>query len=224
MTAQLPGALYGASGQLPHGRHGLPPEIVADNQRRRLMAALALAVHELGYQGATVNAISARAHVSKSAFYTHFESKDDCFETTYALTARYVVEQVMIACEAGVQSEWPLRVRAALTALVEMFAVDPPLASLVLVGGLCAGRDVCDHYEAALDELAQAFGSGAPRPAPGVAPAALERAVVGGIASILVRQLSAGPESIGAALPGAVEFALTPYLGAPGARRIVSSA
>src|ERR1700743_140831 len=69
--------------RLPRGRHGLSPEFVARNQRDRLITALILTLAEVGYQKTTVSMIGRRAAVSKSDFYKHFDSKDDCFLAAY---------------------------------------------------------------------------------------------------------------------------------------------
>ena len=69
--------------RLPRGRHGLPREFVAQNQRERLLAALAECLRGEGYEGTTVSTIGKRAGVSKSDFYKHFESKDACFVAAY---------------------------------------------------------------------------------------------------------------------------------------------
>ena len=69
--------------RLPRGRHGLSPEFVAQNQRERLIAGLTEVLYEVGYQKTTVSLIGQRAAVSKSDFYKHFESKDDCFFAAY---------------------------------------------------------------------------------------------------------------------------------------------
>jgi len=55
-------------------------------------------------------------------------------------------------------------------------------------------------------------------------PAATDEAVIGGIASLLGRRVLAGEgEQIEALLPDVLEFALTPYLSAAEARRIISA-
>ena len=63
-------------------------------------------------------------------------------------------------------------------------------------------------------------------PAPGrrvAAPEATDEAVVGGIASLLGRRVLAGEAERSTILPEVAEFALTPYLGAAEARRIISA-
>lgn len=209
--------------RLPRGRHGLPREYVAQNQRERLTQALADALYERGYEKTTVSLIGKRAGVSKSDFYKHFESKDACFLATYDFAVEKIREQVVSACaEAG---EWATGVRDALAALLAYLANEPAQARLVLVEGLRAGRGIYDRYQEALQSFVPYLRDGAPTPPREVAPPeATDEAVVGGIASLLGRRVIAGEtERLGEFLPDIAEFALTPYLGAAEARRIISA-
>jgi hypothetical protein len=65
--------------------------------------------------------------------------------------------------------------------------------------------------------------AGAPAPAGGEPPpATTDEAVVGGIASLLARRVLAGEtEKLREFLPEVGEFALTPYIGAAEARRLI---
>jgi hypothetical protein len=55
-------------------------------------------------------------------------------------------------------------------------------------------------------------------------PSATDEAVIGGVASLVGRRILAGDlAGLDALLPDALEFTLTPYLGAAEARRIVSA-
>ncbi len=69
--------------RLPPGRHGLPPEFVARNQRERLIAGLAEAIAEHGYDGDPVARITRHAAVSRRTFYEHFADRDECFIAAY---------------------------------------------------------------------------------------------------------------------------------------------
>jgi AcrR family transcriptional regulator len=69
--------------RLPRGPHSLTREQVAADQRRRLMAALTDVVADKGYTAATVADVSARAGVSRKAFYEHFANKEACLLETY---------------------------------------------------------------------------------------------------------------------------------------------
>src|SRR5215212_4465514 len=179
--------------RLPRGRHGLSPEFVARNQRERLIAGLTQALFEVGYHETTVSLIGRRAAVSKSDFYKHFESKDDCFVAAYDAAIERIRGQVAAACETAEGEAWPQRVRAAIAALLDLFDEEPALASIVLVEGLRAGRGVYDRYQAALDSFVGVLGRGAPRPQVGSdVPDATDEAVIGGIASLLGRRILGG--------------------------------
>ncbi len=208
--------------RLPRGRHGLPREFVAQNQRERLLAALAESLQEGGYDGTTVSTIGKRAGVSKSDFYKQFESKDACFVAAYDDAIERIRERVLATCDEA--NDWPRGVLAALAALLDLLAAEPAQAGLVLVEGLRAGRGVYDRYQVALQGFVQQLRQGAPAPAGGEPPPeATDEAVVGGIASLLARRALAGETAeLGGLLPEIAEFALTPYLGAAEARRIIS--
>lgn len=211
--------------RLPRGRHGLSPEFVARNQRERLIAGLTSALYEVGYQKTTVSIIGQRAAVSKSDFYKHFESKDECFIAAYDAAVERIHGCVATACEEAAEEEWPRRVRAAIEALLRLLTDEPALASITLVEGLRAGREVYDRYQGALESFVGYLHEGAP-PAPqgGEVPAATGEAVVGGIASLLGRRVLAGEaERLNELFPEILEFTLSAYLGAEQARRIISA-
>jgi len=211
--------------RLPRGRHGLSPEYVAQNQRERLITGLTEVLYEEGYQKTTVSLIGQRASVSKSDFYKHFESKDDCFGAAYDAAIEQIRERVQDACRQHERGGWSQRVQAGITALLTLLAGDPALASIVLVEGLRAGPGIYDRYQAALESFVPYLRDGAPAAADGSrVPLAMDEAVVGGIGSLLGRRVLAGEaERIDELLPEVLEFALTPYLGAAEARRIVSA-
>lgn len=208
--------------RLPRGRHGLSREFVAQNQRERLLAGLADCLQERGYEGTTVTMIGMRAGVSKSDFYKQFESKDACFVAAYDDSVARIRASVLAACAAS--DDWAGRVLAGLGVLLEQLAAEPAQAGLVLVEGLRAGRGIYDRYQAAVSSFVPPLREGAPAPAGGERPPqATDEAVVGGIASLLARRVIAGETTqLPELLPEIAEFALTPYLGAAEARRIIS--
>jgi AcrR family transcriptional regulator len=211
--------------RLPRGRHGLSPDFVARNQHDRLIAALILTLAEVGYQKTTVSMIGRRAGVSKSDFYKHFDSKDACFLAAYDAAVGRIREAVVEACAVASGDDWAERVRAAILALLSLLVAEPPLAAILLAEGLRAGRGIFDRYQAAVDSFVPLLRDGAPEP-PGAAavPAAIDEAVVGGIASLLSRRVTAGESAdLGALVSDLLEFALTPHLGTDAARRIISA-
>lgn len=210
--------------RLPRGRHGLSEEFVSQNQRERLIAAVTECLYENGYEKTTVSAVGTRAHVSKSDFYRHFASKDDCFVAAYDEAAAQVSKEVYAACEAG-GKEWADRVLAALAALLSHLARQPAQANLLLVDGLRGGRDIYDRYQEAVRGFIPKLRTGAPAVADGEQPPqTTDEAVVGGVASLLHGRILAGEaEKLEKFLPEVAEFALTPYLGTAEARRIISA-
>ena len=211
--------------RLPRGRHGLSPEFVARNQRERLISALILTLAEVGYQKTTVSMIGRRAAVSKSDFYKHFDSKDDCFLAAYDYAVDRIRTAVVESCASNPQAEWTARVQAGVTALLTRLAGEPPLATIVLAEGLRAGRGIYDRYQAVVESFVPLLRTGAPDP-PGSAPVppATDEAVVGGIAALLSRRVAAGEaEDLVKLIPDVLEFALAPHLGTEGARRIISA-
>jgi AcrR family transcriptional regulator len=211
--------------RLPRGRHGLSPEFVARNQRDRLIAALILTLAEVGYQKTTVSMIGRRAGVSKSDFYKHFDSKDDCFLAAYDHAVDRIRTAVVEACAAVPTADWPGRVRAGVVALLTLIAGEPPLATIVLAEGLRAGRGIYDRYQAAVESFVPLLREGAPDPPSAAAvPAATDEAVVGGIASLLSRRVIGGEAAdLTKLVPDLLEFTLAPHLGTEGARRIISA-
>jgi AcrR family transcriptional regulator len=211
--------------RLPRGRHGLSPEYVARNQRERLLSGLTQALYEEGYEGTTVALIGQRATVSKSDFYKHFESKDDCFLAAYEAAIESIRARMESACASAASERWPDRVAAALEALLDLLTMEPALASMALVEGIRAGRHVYGRYQAALDSFVKDLREGAPpSPAGGEVPEAMGEAVVGGVAAMLGRRILAGEtDQLRQLFPEILEFVLAAYLGAEEARRIVSA-
>lgn len=208
---------------LPRGRHGLSREFIAENQRERLLAAITDSLEEHGYDGTTVAAISSRAGVSKSDFYQHFGSKDECFLFAYDEAVERLRVDVVSAC--ADENDWAAGVCAGLDAALSGLAAEPGQANLLLVEGLRAGPGIYGRFQGAVESFVPYLRDGAPDGASaGRPPEAAEEAVVGGIASLLGRRVLAGEASgLRRFFPELAEFALTPYLGVAEARRIISA-
>lgn len=207
---------------LPRGRHGLSREFIAENQRERLLAAIADSLQEYGYDGTTVAAISSTAGVSKSDFYRHFGSKDECFLCAYDEAVEGLRADVVSACTG--EEDWAAGVCAGLGAALGGLAADPGQANLLLVEGLRAGPGVYGRFQGAVESFVPYLRDGAPAGTSAGRPPEADEAVVGGIASLLGRRVLAGEASrLCRFFPELAEFALTPYLGVAEARRIISA-
>jgi len=209
--------------RLPRGRHGLSREYIAEHQRARLFAAVAVVLDRNGYAGTTVSAVAGEAGISKSDFYSQFESKHDCFLAAYDAAVERLRGEILVAC--APRGDWAGGVCAGLAAALAALAATPAEANLLLVEGLCAGPDACTRFSRFVVAFASYLRDGAPGPA--VADrvaAATGEAVVGGLASLVARQVLAGEgPRLSRFFPELAEFALSPYLGVAEARRIIST-
>lgn len=208
---------------LPRGRHGLTREFVERDQRERLLVAIADSLRDHGYDQTTVSLIGRRARVSKSDFYRHFASKEECFVAAYDEAVERLRARLLAACARG--GEWGDRVCAGLAEILACLAEEPAWANLLLVEGLRAGPGVYGRFQVALESFLPRMRDGAPRPkGGGKAPAEFDEAVLGGVVSLIGRETLAGrAENLEEIFPEVAEFALSPYVGAAEARRIISA-
>ena len=195
--------------RLPPGRHGLPRVFVAENQRERLLNGVVDAVAEHGYNATTIAKITAAAKISRRTFYEYFEGKDDCFLAAYEMIEAHVLDSMLAA--PGADGEWPDRVRARLAALLDVLALDAAVSRCFLVEPLAAGGEVTARYREAMGLIAAPLR---PEPPPtGLDMEVRDQALIGGIATLIVRRLNtAGATRLSELLPDLTELALAPYM------------
>jgi AcrR family transcriptional regulator len=212
--------------RLPPGRHGLPREFVAHNQRERLIAGLAEAIAENGYAGTTIAHITRHAAVSRRTFYEHFAGKDECFVAAYDTVMAELRERVAKAFEE--EADWPHAVKGGIGAMLHFLAVEPNLARLSMVEALVAGPVVVERYDSAIQSFVPYFQSGRDGRSPEVLARlnpTTEEALVGGMMSLISRRIIAGKTAeLESLLPDLVEFTLTPYLGSEDAAAVAREA
>jgi AcrR family transcriptional regulator len=204
------------------GRHNLSPQIVAFNQRERLLAAIAEMVAEHGYNKTTIAQITDTASVSRRTFYEHFSGKESCFLAAYDAVATHI-DELMIAA-AKEQSQWPDQVAAALAELLRFLASRPQLARLCLVESAAAGEGMASRHEQTAQRLTAMLAAGRSF-RDGERPLAegIEEALIGGIMTLLTRRTAAGgAEQLERFTPAVVELALAPYIGYDEARRVAA--
>jgi AcrR family transcriptional regulator len=212
------------SPRLPAGRHGLPREFIAQNQRERIITALVDTVAERGYNATTVAHITKAASVSRRTFYEHFADKEACFLAAYEMVADHIRDSMQVAAEAF--EEWPQKVRAALGTMLSFLAGEPELARVCMIEPVAAGGEIAAKHRASMQGFVEILKAGRPqhsgeRPL----PEATEATLVGGIVSLVVREINAGrTEKLEALLPDLVELTLAPYLGGEEASRLARQA
>jgi AcrR family transcriptional regulator len=212
-------------GPLPAGRHGFTPEQVAHNQRERLIAGLAEAVAEHGYNAVTIAHIVRAAKVSRRIFYANFTSKEDCFLAAFDVVVAHLRELVAEAVEPV--PDWPGRAIAAARALLAFLASEPDLARLCLLESRSAGPAVAARFHEAVGELVPLLEQGRAERPPDrpPLPASAEDSTIGALVSLAAGKVAAGEaERLPELLPDFTEFILSPYLGAEEAERLARQA
>jgi AcrR family transcriptional regulator len=198
--------------RLPPGRHGLPREFVVQNQRDRLAAGIIAAVTDKGYHESTISQIAAAAGVSRRTFYAYFSSKEEAFITTYDQIVDHM-RQAGAEAAAANRGEWPEKVTARFAASLETFAANPQLARFTLAVPPRAGDTIAAHYRATLNLVLTEIVAGMPSDIEAPSPA-VQHALIGGVASLIVNKLDAGEgERMPELLPDLVELFLAPYIG-----------
>jgi AcrR family transcriptional regulator len=144
--------------RLPPGSHGIPADVVARNQRERLVAAMAEECAEAGYAEATVAAVAKRAGVSSLTFYRQFEGKRECMLAAHGLLSERLLEATGGDADEG--DDPAAKARAALRALLAVFAADPPSARLLTIEILAAGPEGVARHDAMVAAVAERLGCG----------------------------------------------------------------
>jgi AcrR family transcriptional regulator len=206
--------------RLPRGRHGLPREIVVENQRQRLIAATVGAVAEHGYNETTVSSIIKAAGLSRATFYELFSDKEACFLGAYEATLTYLREATLSAAEAG--EDWPERVRAGLGGLLAALAAHPDRARFFLIAPPTVGDQLVHRHHRAMRGLVADLIAGPPGPPGSLRPSeAHEQTLAGGLSGLIVRKIQAGEGAqLAELLPTLTELILRPYLGGEQAMRL----
>lgn len=133
------------SRRLPPGP-GQPRKEASANQRERLLAATVSVVAEKGYEPMRVADLVAVSGVSRSAFYKHFENKQDCFLATLDAITTLAVPTLFERARAA-PGDWRQRLRTMLETLFTLVAAQPAAARVVWVEGYAAGPEAVHHIE-----------------------------------------------------------------------------
>jgi AcrR family transcriptional regulator len=144
--------------RLPPGSHGIPADVVARNQRERLVAAMAEVCAERGYAEAPVAAVAQRAGVSSVTFYKQFADRRDCMLVAHEELLGRLLEEIDRL--RGVEADPQAKAKATLQAALAVFAADPPSARLLTVEVLAAGPEGAKRHDAMVEAFAEQLGSG----------------------------------------------------------------
>lgn len=202
----------------PLSGRGYPRKYVRENQRRRLMDAVAAISREKGYGGLTLSGIARRARVSHQTFYEHFSNREDAFLSTYQHDSQ---ESLAYAAEpylAHYQDDWPRAVHAGLARLLQWLADRPDHAHLGFIGFLATGADAYHLRHEALHAFTALLGPGYERA--GHVPAIAAEAIAGALFEIVAEEIHRGrAERLPELLPLITYIALAPFVGPQEAAR-----
>ena len=131
-----PGCLQAAGSTAQRPARAVASSVAAD-RRERILSAVARAAAELGYVEISVEAITARAGVSRRTFYEHFKNKEDAFLATYDALLHQLVTHTQRAYlrETTVME----RLRASISAYLQFLANEPEFARTCIVEVLAVG-------------------------------------------------------------------------------------
>jgi AcrR family transcriptional regulator len=174
--------------QLPSGRHGLLRSFVSANQRERILSAVAEAAAELGYAEMSVEAIIARAGVSRRTFYEHFKNKEDAFLSAYDAVVHQQARHIRRAYFK--ETTVPERLRAGIAAYLEFMAGEPELARMCIVEVLAAGPRAMARRHEAMRMFADIIEDNIHELIPGCRRAGLAaETIVGGIHEVVFNRI-----------------------------------
>jgi AcrR family transcriptional regulator len=201
----------------------MPAAQVAQHQRARLEGAMVEAVARHGFAGTTLRELVTLAGVSKTTFYQHFESKQDCFLATFD----EIIDQATVRVGAAFREPGDFRERllAALTAFMDLAVEEPAAASLAGVESLTLGAAGVAHRErgSAVFEvmIRQSFDHS---PSQIEVPDLMVRAIVGGIRGVVYHRLRSGQvDQLPGLVPELADWALR-YQREPSAAMIAAAA
>jgi AcrR family transcriptional regulator len=137
--------------RLPPGAHGLPPDLVARNQRERLIAAMAEECAEQGYAETSVAEIARRAGVSTASFYRVFKDRRECALASFEELFGRLVEAIEGACATGGGERG---VEVGVRTAADLLAADLPTARLLTVEIPAVGADGVRLQQEAIERLA----------------------------------------------------------------------
>jgi len=210
--------------KLPPGRHLIPRDFVAQNQRERMLLATAELVAERGYQKTTIELIAKTARVALVTFYEHFANKEECFLAAFD-------ESVAAAGEVFaelVDSElpWAEQVSTGLEVFLELVVSEPAPARLCIVEAQAAGGEALARYQSMLELVAPKLREGREfNPRASRLPEGLEVAIAGGLIWLVHQRLIADrADDLKALLPEMLQVTLTPYVGEVDAARAAEAA
>jgi AcrR family transcriptional regulator len=136
---------------LPTGTHGLDPDAVKRDQRKRLQDALIELIAAKGYPAVRIVDLARLAHVSPPTFYSLYDDKEDLFLSAYDEVAARTAKSVLRAYAA--EDPDAERLVVAMRAFAAIAASEPEAVSLFVLGAFGAGSRALERRRRTLEEF-----------------------------------------------------------------------
>ena len=207
---------------LPRGRSSLPPEVVAQAQRQRVLRAMVSAVATLGYGNVRIADVVNRARVSRQSFYALFADKEQCFLAAHTEGVELIVSRLARSAGELGADDPAIALRSGLRAYLRLADDEPEFAHCMLIelpaigpaglaARLAAHRQMAELLRAWHEDARQA------RPQwPAVGPRRYA-AAVGAVHDLLFDVVASGHTEPAAALADDAADAVLAVLGTGGA-------
>jgi AcrR family transcriptional regulator len=200
---------------------GVSPRVqVSEMQRARLLAAAVASIAELGYAGASVAHITARARVSRRTFYDLFASREECLLAVLEGAVERIRGEIAAAELGGFV--WRERVRGGLFVILSFLDREPVLARVCVVSALQGGPRVLEWRAELFAGLAGVVDEGRGEGARSRECTVLTaEGLVGGVFAIVYARLLSSDgcgESLRGLLGGLMSLIVLSYLGPAAAR------
>jgi AcrR family transcriptional regulator len=170
-------------------------------------------VSERGYPETRVVDVIEVAGVSRKTFYELFDSKEQCFLTTYDELLDSLYADTSNGFESLPGAPWAERAGAALGALLDHLAAHPSAARFAIVEVLAAGPKALSRRDAALRQFTGFLESGrteTPVELPGITSLSL----AGGVNELLYSEILHGAAArLPSRLPDLMVWIALPFLG-----------
>jgi AcrR family transcriptional regulator len=201
---------------------------LVDIQRARMLTAMTEAAAERGAANVTVAHVVERAGVSRRTFYEIFKDAEECLLAAIDHATARLSERVLPAYQTN--GRWRERIRAALSALLELFDEDPNLARLLIIETPAAGHQTLERRSRLLEHATAAIAQAnsdtntTTTPATTMAAAAIRltaEGTVGAVLSLIHNRLlrEHDEQPLIELMNPFMSIIVLPYLGANAARR-----
>jgi AcrR family transcriptional regulator len=209
----VPNTPLRAPDPLPPGRPRIPEEQIAENQRQRIMFAVACLAEEKGYTATTIGDIKKRAGVDGRVLYSLFADKQDAFMAVHELGFQRVMDVTACAFFAG--STWPERNWEGGRAFTQFLESNPMVAHVGFVEAYAVGPGAVQRLEDSHAAFAMLLQEGYQYVSEDARPPrlVLEAIITTIFETVYQRARASGKLRLSGLLPHLTFLVLSPFLG-----------